>query len=236
MDFGGLPPEINSGRMYAGPGSGPMLAAAAAWASLGAEMNSGASSYGSVISALTSGPWVGPSSLAMAAGVTPYVEWMSATGEQAELAATQAYAAAGAYEAAFAMTVPPPIITANRAQLMMLVATNFFGQNAPAIAATEAEYAEMWAQDAGRQHWRRRAVSAVTADLRNLVGATEPRVASYLRVGRDFVDEREPHNRGFVVVQPPRHRVNSAIRIPLPPRVCGLDFRDQRNWAPYESR
>jgi PPE-repeat protein len=30
----------------------------------------------------------------------------------------------------------------------MLVATNFFGQNAPAIAATEAMYAEMWAQDA----------------------------------------------------------------------------------------
>ncbi len=31
MDFGALPPEINSGRMYCGPGSGPMLAAAAAW-------------------------------------------------------------------------------------------------------------------------------------------------------------------------------------------------------------
>ncbi|AWK54801.1 MULTISPECIES: PPE domain-containing protein, partial [Mycobacterium tuberculosis complex] len=26
MDFGALPPEINSGRMYCGPGSGPMLA------------------------------------------------------------------------------------------------------------------------------------------------------------------------------------------------------------------
>ncbi|ORB32742.1 PPE domain-containing protein, partial [Mycobacterium paraseoulense] len=24
FDFGALPPEINSGRMYAGPGSGPM--------------------------------------------------------------------------------------------------------------------------------------------------------------------------------------------------------------------
>jgi PPE-repeat protein len=29
MDFGALPPEINSGRMYSGPGSAPLLAAAA---------------------------------------------------------------------------------------------------------------------------------------------------------------------------------------------------------------
>jgi PPE family len=28
MDFGALPPEINSTRMYSGPGSAPMLAAA----------------------------------------------------------------------------------------------------------------------------------------------------------------------------------------------------------------
>ena len=38
--------------------------------------------------------------------------------------------------------------TENRAQLMALIATNFFGQNTPAIAATEAQYMEMWAQDA----------------------------------------------------------------------------------------
>ena len=31
LDFGALPPEINSGRMYVGAGSGPMLAAATAW-------------------------------------------------------------------------------------------------------------------------------------------------------------------------------------------------------------
>ncbi len=46
------------------------------------------------------------------------------------------------------MTVPPPLIAANRAQLMALIATNFLGQNTPAIAATEAQYTEMWVQDA----------------------------------------------------------------------------------------
>jgi PPE-repeat protein len=44
--------------------------------------------------------------------------------------------------------VPPPVIAANRSLLAALVATNFFGQNTPAIATTEIQYAEMWAQDA----------------------------------------------------------------------------------------
>ena len=35
---------------------------------------------------------------------------------------------------------------------MALIATNFLGQNMPAIAATEAQYGEMWAQDAGAMY------------------------------------------------------------------------------------
>jgi PPE-repeat protein len=149
MDFGIYPPEINSGRMYAGPGSGPMLAAAQAWGGLADELYTAASSYQSVVSELTSGSsWSGPSSASMTAAAGPYVEWLSSTAAQAEQTSAQAAAAAAAYEAAFASTVPPPVVAANRSLLMTLVATNFFGQNTPAIAATEAQYAEMWAQDA----------------------------------------------------------------------------------------
>lgn len=147
-----LPPEINSGRMYAGPGSGPMLAAATAWDGLAAELQSTAASYGSVISELTGGPWLGPSATAMAAAAAPYTEWMTATASQAEQTAMQAKAAAAAYESAFAMTVPPPLIAANRSLLMTLIATNIFGQNTAAIAATETDYAEMWAQDAAAMY------------------------------------------------------------------------------------
>jgi PPE-repeat protein len=148
MDFGIYPPEINSGRMYTGPGPGPMLAAAQAWGSLADELYTAATAYQSVVSELTSGAWVGPSSTAMTAAAETYVEWLSATAAQAEQTATQARAAAAGYEAAFAMTVPPPEIAANRSLLAVLVATNFLGMNTPAIAATEAQYAEMWAQDA----------------------------------------------------------------------------------------
>ncbi len=152
MDFGALPPEINSGRIYAGPGSGPLTASASAWDGLAAELSSAASGYASVITELTSSPWLGPASAAMVASVTPYISWLSAAADQAEQSSAQARAAAAAYETAFAMSVPPPVIAANRLLLATLVATNFFGQNTPAIAATEAQYAEMWAQDAAAMY------------------------------------------------------------------------------------
>jgi PPE-repeat protein len=88
----------------------------------------------------------------MATAAATYVEWMNTTAAQAEETGSQAKAAVAAYEAAFAATVPPPVIEANRALLMMLVATNILGQNTPAIAATEAHYMEMWAQDAGAMY------------------------------------------------------------------------------------
>jgi PPE-repeat protein len=152
MDFGIYPPEVNSGRMYTGPGSGPMLAAALAWEGLADELYTAAGSYQSVVSGLIAGPWSGPSSVSMATAAASYVTWLSATAAQAEETAAQANAAVAAYEAAFASTVPPPVIAANRTLLMTLVATNFFGQNTPAIAATEAQYAEMWAQDAAAMY------------------------------------------------------------------------------------
>jgi PPE-repeat protein len=88
----------------------------------------------------------------MISAVTPYIDWMSTTAAQAEETANHARAAVAAYEAAFAMTVPPPVIAANRALLAALVATNFFGQNTPAIMMTEALYVEMWAQDAAAMY------------------------------------------------------------------------------------
>ena len=170
LDFGALPPEINSGRLYVGAGSGPMLAAAAAWDSLAADLQSAASSYGSTVEGLVAGPWTGPSSMAMAAAASPFVTWVSTAAAQAEEAAAQAKLAAGAYETAFAATVPPPIIAANRALLAALIATNFLGQNTPAIAATEAHYVEMWAQDAAAMY----AYAGSSSAASQLTPFTEP--------------------------------------------------------------
>ncbi len=142
-----FPPEINSARMYAGPGAEPMLTAAAAWDELGASLYSTASSYESEVTGLAAG-WRGSSSESMTSAVAPYLAWMTATAAQAEFVAAKAKMVAGAYEEAFAQTVPPAVIAANRALLLELITTNFFGQNTPAIAVTETHYAEMWVQDA----------------------------------------------------------------------------------------
>jgi PPE-repeat protein len=151
FEFGALPPEINSGRIYAGPGSAPLIAAATAWDALASELQTTAASYASTIGELTTS-WQGPSSTAAASAAAPYTAWLSNTAAQAEQTASQAQAAAAAYEAAFAASIPPPVIAANRALLAALVATNFLGQNTPAIAANEATYAEFWAQDAGAMY------------------------------------------------------------------------------------
>ena len=148
IDFGALPPEINSARMYAGPGSTSLMTAASAWNALAAELNSTALGYQNVVTQLSSQEWLGPASAAMAAAVSPHATWMRTTAAQAEQAATQASAASAAFETAFASVVPPPLIAANRTQLAQAVATNVLGQNTGIIAQLEAQYAEMWAQDA----------------------------------------------------------------------------------------
>ncbi|OBK39877.1 hypothetical protein A5658_22265 [Mycobacterium sp. 1245111.1] len=147
MSFMMFPPEINSSLMYSGAGSGPLMAAASAWSELAADLESTAASYQAVLAQLTGSTWLGPSSARMAAATAPYVDWLSMTAGQAAQTSAQAQFAAAAYEGAFASTVPPAVIAANRALLAALVATNFLGQNTPAIMATEAHYMEMWFQD-----------------------------------------------------------------------------------------
>jgi PPE-repeat protein len=152
FDFGAFPPEVNSAKMYAGPGSTSLLSAAAAWNGLASELRSQAANYTSIVSNLTGEGWRGGASAAMAAAAAPYTAWMNTTAAQAEQTANQSMAAASAYESAFGMTVPPPVIAANRTQLASLVATNLLGQNGPAIAVTEAHYGHMWAQDAAAMY------------------------------------------------------------------------------------
>ncbi|WIM89873.1 PPE family protein [Candidatus Mycobacterium wuenschmannii] len=148
MSFSLIPPEINSALMYSGAGSGPLLEAATAWDELAADLEATATQYQTAVTNLTTGPWLGPSSAHMASAAEPYIAWMQGTAATAAQTGAQAKAAAAAYQTAYTSMVPPPVIEANRAMLTTLVSNNFLGQNTGAIAQNEAEYLEMWIQDA----------------------------------------------------------------------------------------
>jgi PPE-repeat protein len=166
LDYGMLPPEINSGRMWGGPGSASLAASAAAWQALAADLGSAGAAMQAVIEALTSTSWTGPTSMTMAMSAAPYVVWMLAVAAQCQEAAVAAGQAAMAFEAAHAGVVPPPEIAENRTRLAALIATNFpFNQNAAAIAATEADYDRMWSQDATVLYGYSADAAAVTGSL-----------------------------------------------------------------------
>jgi PPE-repeat protein len=171
LDYAAWPPEITSALMYAGAGAGPLMAAATAYNNLAAELSTTATQWESIITALTTEQWTGTGSAAAAAAAQPVVTWLTTSSAALEQAGAQATASAAAYEAAFAATVPPPMIAANRAQLAALVATNFLGINTPAIMATEAQYAEMWVQDATTMYTYQ-AASAVTGVLQPVTPMT----------------------------------------------------------------
>ncbi|MFZ0717736.1 PPE family protein [Mycobacterium sp.] len=152
VDFGALSPEINSARMYMGPGASSLQVAASAWNGLAAELQSAAQGYETTITQLASDSWNGPASAAMSTAAQPFISWLQETSAQAEQAAAQAQAAVAAYEQAFAATVAPPLIAANRAETAAATQANVFGQYTALIAQLEAQYGEMWAQDAAAMY------------------------------------------------------------------------------------
>jgi hypothetical protein len=170
MDFGALPPEVNSGRMYRGPGAQSLLAAAAGWERLAVELHSTAVGYQSMIAGLTGDSWTGPSSMSMGSVAAAQLAWLRETAGRCEEAAARAIAAAAVYDTAFAMTVPPAAVADNRASLARLSADNSLGQTTPGIAAAEAEYSEMWAKDAAAMY----NYAASSADASSLSNFTPP--------------------------------------------------------------
>ncbi|ORW87543.1 hypothetical protein AWB92_23880 [Mycobacterium sp. IEC1808] len=142
-----------------------MLAASAAWDGLAAELGTAAQSFSSITSGLAADAWQGPASAAMLSTAAQYSASLSAAAAHAQTAALQAQVVAGEFESALAATVHPLVVDANRSQLVQLVFSNLFGQNAPAIAATEAAYEEMWAQDVSAMVGYHGGVSAAAAQL-----------------------------------------------------------------------
>jgi PPE-repeat protein len=163
MEFTTLPPEVTSALIHTGPGAESLIEASEAWQQLGANLEDSAENYGATLSSLV-GTWRGASSAAMVQAVEPYVNWLRTTAQQVQQTAASAQAAASAVNSVRAAVVPVGQVSANRALLAQLLATNGFGRNLPAIAETEAEYQSMWANNSAAMS-RYQAASAQASTL-----------------------------------------------------------------------
>jgi hypothetical protein len=147
MCFARVPPEINSGRMFAGAGATSMVRAAGAWDELSSNLSATSEFCRAATLELNEG-WRGTVAVAVMHTMARYLCWLDTAADQAANAATKARAAASAHESVMAALVSPEAIAVNRAQLVVLAVTNCLSQASPAIAETEAEYERMWAVDA----------------------------------------------------------------------------------------
>jgi PPE-repeat protein len=163
MEFTTLPPEVTSALIHTGPGAESLIEASGAWQQLGANLEDSAENYGATLSSLV-GTWRGASSTAMVQAVEPYLNWLRTTVQQVQQTAASAQAAASAVNSVRAAVVPVGQVSANRALLAQLLATNGFGRNLPAIAETEAEYQSMWANNSAAMT-RYQAASAQASTL-----------------------------------------------------------------------
>lgn len=146
MSWTGMPPEIISGEIYTGAGSGPLYAAAAALNSLAAELDTTAAGWESTMATLTAAAgWQGTGAAAAAAAAQTYISWLMTTQAAVEQAAAQATASAMAFDAVHMAVATPMAIAANRASYAAAVAG--LPLTAPLVASLEADYEAMWAQD-----------------------------------------------------------------------------------------
>jgi PPE-repeat protein len=148
MEFTALPPEVTSALIHSGPGAESLIEASGAWQRLGTSLEESADINSATLSSLT-GAWHGPSAAAMTEAVEPYLNWLRTTAQQCQQMSVAVQDAIAAFNSARSSVVPVASVSANRTRLTQLLATNRFGINLPAIAETEDEYLDMWANNSG---------------------------------------------------------------------------------------
>ncbi|MEB3980375.1 PPE family protein [Mycobacterium sp. 663a-19] len=170
-----MPPEIISGEIYTGAGSGPLHAAAAALNSLAAELGITAAGWESTMATLTAASgWQGTGAAAAAAAAQTYISWLLTTQAAVEQAAAQASASALAFDVVHMAVATPVAIATNRANYAAALAG--LPVTAPLVATLEAEYEAMWAQDVAAMgvYQAASAAAGVLPPLVSVTGTVNP--------------------------------------------------------------
>ena len=132
--------------------------------------------------AATAASFVGAGGQSMMQCAAVQSTWMTTAGAFAQKSAGTIGAGINAYGSAVAATIPVPTVVANRVREATLQATNIIGQNNPAIAESNFEYGEFWAQNAGAMMGYLTAITglvgSLAAPLPVLPGAANPAAAA----------------------------------------------------------
>ena len=157
--YAALTPEANVTALTSGAGAAPYAEAATGWQAIASSLRIAATNLQLVVAA-TGQPndsvdssvgldWQGQAAQRFRQAVSGYInEWLTPMTEAAETLSEASTAQAAAYTTAVATSPTLAQISANRASLSTLQATNWIGQNTAAIAENEAEYMTMWADAA----------------------------------------------------------------------------------------
>lgn len=139
MEWHGLPPEANTGRLIAGAGAEPYLQAVGGWHGLALDFTAALAALRTAIAAV-SASWQGMASSAAQAAFEPYLNWMVATIAIFEARSASAAAQGASYGTAVVATPTLGELAANHFTHGVLEGTNFLGCNTIPIGVNEFEY------------------------------------------------------------------------------------------------
>ncbi|MFF0498848.1 PPE family protein [Nocardia aobensis] len=145
FDFAALPPEVNSARLFAGPGPEPMEATSIAYEAVSEALMAAATGFeGS--NGVMQVAWEGEAGTKAHNAFSRHTEWYRQQAVVAKQTSMIVGAAAAANHGARLAMPPLPMILANRAMSVALAATSSatMGATQPLIAANELAYLFMW--------------------------------------------------------------------------------------------
>ena len=142
------PPQVNYYQLVTGDEAATAAAAAAAHQATAAMLTAEIATMTTSTTSTAAVGWQGAGGAAMTMTAQAFAGILGMAVAWFEEAVVQATAIVDAYHLAKTTMVPGPVSDQNLVDTEALVATNFIGQNSPAIAALVAEYERQWIQNA----------------------------------------------------------------------------------------